>query len=233
MDEYGRTGRSTGKATGVDRARDGRMSDGAASEPFGATPRRTTGPTAVRATGRSGGPGSRAPRRSRGADARRPASRPWPVRPSVVPVAVRPVQVERPACRATSPRPGQRLLDRRSPSPPVPALRLRRAVAGVALALVAAVVVVALGLLAGAVAQSRSAAPVTVSAGAVADSAVSDSPRGAVTVGTEETVWELARAVTPAASGAELAVSVERIVRINSLDSVRLQPGQVLRITAE
>jgi hypothetical protein len=43
-------------------------------------------------------------------------------------------------------------------------------------------------------------------------------------------VWEVARRVALSASGAELAAVAERISTANSLASVRLHPGQVLRV---
>ena len=51
-----------------------------------------------------------------------------------------------------------------------------------------------------------------------------------VVVGTEPTVWDLARRLEPAASGPRLAELVERIAVDNALTSVELQPGQVLRV---
>jgi hypothetical protein len=105
--------------------------------------------------------------------------------------------------------------------PVLPAvIRVRRALAGAALTVVAAAVVVGLGLLAGTVAQSRVGAG---SAGTVAAVAM-------VTVGPEATVQDVARDVAPAASGAQLAALTERIVTANSLTSVELSPGQVLRV---
>ncbi len=44
-------------------------------------------------------------------------------------------------------------------------------------------------------------------------------------------MWEVAERVAPASSGPELAAVAERIVTDNSLTSVRLHPGQVLRVT--
>jgi hypothetical protein len=51
-----------------------------------------------------------------------------------------------------------------------------------------------------------------------------------LTVEAPGTVWELARTVSPGATGPELAASVQRIVTANSLTSVQVQPGQVLRV---
>lgn len=160
---------------------------------------------------------------ARRAGARRRARGPRPVRPTVVAVAVRPPQLERPACRAAPRRPGQRVLARRAPAvPPVLGLRmqLRRGVAGVGLVLATAAAVVGLGTLADAAAQWRT--PASVAAPAVPT----------VTVHTEETVWELAARVEPTATGRELAAVVDRIVTANALGSFRLHPGQVLRVTA-
>jgi hypothetical protein len=53
-----------------------------------------------------------------------------------------------------------------------------------------------------------------------------------VTVEAEATVWEVARLVAPESSGPELAAVAERIVTDNSLTSVQLRPGQVLRVTS-
>jgi hypothetical protein len=163
----------------------------------------------------SGRPGWAGPRRPRG---------PRPVRPAVVPVVVRPAQLPRPAVRAVPEASGQRLLLRRSVvALPVhaPWVRARRVLAAAALTVVAATVVVGLGLLAGASTESR--AVVGGSSGAEVVTIV--------TVGQEATVWDLARTVAPAASGPELAAVTERIVTDNSLTSVRLHPGQVLRVS--
>jgi Tfp pilus assembly protein FimV len=51
-----------------------------------------------------------------------------------------------------------------------------------------------------------------------------------VTVEPGETVWDVAARVAPGRPGAEVAAVAERIVADNSLDSVRLEPGQVLRV---
>ncbi|MDT7651113.1 MAG: hypothetical protein QOI36_2519 [Pseudonocardiales bacterium] len=163
-----------------------------------------------------GRPGWASPRRPRG---------PRPVRPAVVPVIVRPAPLPRPALRVVPEASGQRLLVRRSlvvlPAPG-PWVRARRVLAAAALTVVAASVVVGLGLLAGASAESRAVGG-GLSAGEVSTT---------VTVGPEATVWDLARTVAPAASGPELAAVTERMVTDNSLTSVRLHPGQVLRVTA-
>jgi hypothetical protein len=122
---------------------------------------------------------------------------------------------------------------------------MRRAVVGLAVTVVAAAVVVGLGQVAETVAAVRA-----VESGGPAGSLVpapldrSNAWPGAmpiaqrveggtvtITVAAERTVWEVARAVAPGASGSELAALVERIVTDNSLGSARLHPGQVLRVT--
>jgi hypothetical protein len=95
---------------------------------------------------------------------RRRARGPRPVRPGVVPVAVRPAEAERPRVRrsrpARRPEPGMRVLVRR-PLAVLPAsgvrLRVRRVLAGLAVTVGAALVVAGLGLLADAAAASRAA----------------------------------------------------------------------------
>ncbi|OLT14882.1 hypothetical protein BJF78_17190 [Pseudonocardia sp. CNS-139] len=166
--------------------------------------------------GRPGVPG-RVPVRPR-----RRARGPRPVRPGVVPVGVRPAEAERPhvvrRARRAEPRPGgPRLLVRRRVAGPRPVPRL---LAWLGVAVAAAAVVVGLGVLSGVATQARVAAepvPPAVTA---------------VTVGAEATVWEVAERVAPAAAGPELAAVAERIVTDNSLTTVRVHPGQVLRITA-
>jgi hypothetical protein len=157
---------------------------------------------------------------------RRRGGGPRPVRPGVSAVAVRPAEVERPVMVASSRvavRPnGPRLLARR-PAPSTPVRSTRRVVAGLVVTVAAAAVVVGLGQLAEVAAAARAAAVPAATA----------APAGVVTVTVtgERTVWEVARAVAPGASGPEQAALVERIVTDNSLTSVRLQPGQVLRVT--
>jgi hypothetical protein len=97
---------------------------------------------------------------------------------------------------------------------------MRRALAGAGLTVVAAAVVVGLGQLGGVVAQSR----------AHVDGAPAVPVATTVTVGPEVTVWEVARGVAPSASEPQLAALTERIVTTNSLTSVQLHPGQVLRV---
>jgi hypothetical protein len=53
------------------------------------------------------------------------------------------------------------------------------------------------------------------------------------TVGSERTVWDLARRLEPAAAGPRHAVLAERIVVLNHLTSVELRPGQVLRVPSD
>jgi hypothetical protein len=97
-----------------------------------------------------------------------------------------------------------------------PTTRLRRVIAGIALVAASAAVVVALGLLARvaepAHAPVRPPAPVVV----IAEPG--------------ETVWDVAARVAPGRPGAEVAAVAERIVADNALGSVRLEPGQVLRV---
>ncbi|MCO1659512.1 hypothetical protein [Pseudonocardia humida] len=127
----------------------------------------------------------------------------------------------------------QRVLARRALplSPIVP--RAQRLLAALALATATATVVVLFGLLAGAVAESRGGAP----APATAAQQFAATPRSGapaditVTVGPEKTVWEVAQAVLPSATGPELGALAERIIVDNELSSVRVQPGQVLRVT--
>jgi hypothetical protein len=187
--------------------------------------------------------------RRAGLGGRRVPPGPQPVRPRVVAVGVRPVQPARPAwpaVRHRSPaltllgssllggaqRAGQRVLDRPAPAPVVPSgarERVRRVLAATGLVVVTAAAVVLLGLLADAVTQSRAGAP----AGASLQPATGSAPAVVtVTVGPEATVWDVARGVAPAAPGPELAGLAERIVVDNDLSSVRVHPGQVLRVTA-
>ncbi|MDT7615219.1 MAG: hypothetical protein QOF00_2666 [Pseudonocardiales bacterium] len=171
----------------------------------------------------TGGPRSRTthrpgPRRSPG---------PRPVRPGVVAVAVRPAQVERPLCHGVPQRPGQRVLARRPvvAAPPLALrYRVRRAVAGVVVALVAAAVVVGLGLLA-------DAASVVRAAGTPSPGVVAAAPAEIiVTVAAGDSLGAIAERAVPGATGAELSAVVERIVTANSLTSVQVRPGQVLRV---
>jgi hypothetical protein len=161
---------------------------------------------------------------------RRRASGPRPVRPAVGAVAVRPAEAERPQApsggrRVPLPVPGVRTLARRPLAVPrgmVSLDRVRRVLAGIAVTVVAAAAVVVLGVLADSTAAVR-AAEESVRA-----------PQGTVvvTVGAERTPWEVARRIAPGASGPELATLAERIVTDNSLGSVPLHPGQVLRVTS-
>jgi hypothetical protein len=157
---------------------------------------------------------------------RRPAG-PRPARPGSAQPAVRPPEAPRPAgpggrpvvSEAWGERAGLRVLPRRS----VPRFRrelrgrLRRALAGAALMAATAAAVVMLGLLA------RIPAPPPV--------AVSGLPAPVVVTATPgETVWEVVDRVAPGLSGPQRAELAERIVPDNRLASVRLQPGQVLRV---
>jgi hypothetical protein len=160
---------------------------------------------------------------------RRRASGPRPVRPAVSAVAVRPAEVGRPhvprARRVSLPMPGMRMLARRPLAVPPPAAalaRVRRLLAGLAVAVAAGAVMVGLGLLADSAAAAR---------------AGEEAGRGpqvpvVVIVGAERTPWDVARRVAPGASGPELAALAEQIVTDNSLDSAPLHPGQVLRVTS-
>lgn len=47
-----------------------------------------------------------------------------------------------------------------------------------------------------------------------------------------DSVWDVAHRASPAASGPQRAAVAERIVAENSLTSVRLRPGQVVRVGA-
>jgi hypothetical protein len=161
---------------------------------------------------------------------RRRASRPQPVRPAVSAFVVRPAEAERPRVpsggrRVPLPVPGVRTLARRPLAVPrgmVSLDRVRRVFAGIAVTIAAAAAVVALGVLADSAAAVR-AAEESVRA-----------PQGTVvvTVGAERTPWEIARRIAPGASGPEVATLAERIVTDNSLGSVPLHPGQVLRVTS-
>ncbi|WP_343941546.1 hypothetical protein, partial [Pseudonocardia zijingensis] len=100
--------------------------------------------------------------------------------------------------------------------------RLRRGLAGVAVALGAAVVVAALGVVAdGAAAVRTGEAAVSAPPGTIV-----------VTVGAERTPWEVAQRIAPGAPGERLAGLAEQIVTDNSLGPVPLRPGQVLRVTS-
>jgi hypothetical protein len=101
--------------------------------------------------------------------------------------------------------------------------RVRRLLAGLALVLAAAAVVVGLGRVADAAGQSRAAeAPAAVQ--------VSGVGVVTVTVTAPSTVWEVADRVLPGASGPQRAALVDRIVVANSLTSLRVGPGTVLRV---
>jgi hypothetical protein len=99
--------------------------------------------------------------------------------------------------------------------------RVRGGLAGVGVFLAAAAFVVVLGVLA------DSSSAVRVGEDAVR------APQGTVvvTVDAERTAWDVAERLAPEASGPELAAVAEQIVTDNSLGSVPLRPGQVLRVT--
>jgi hypothetical protein len=102
-------------------------------------------------------------------------------------------------------------------SAPQAAGRVRRVVAGFAVALVAAAVVFGLGRLADAASHARVPA-----ASAVAEVTV--------TVDAPGTVWDVVDGVAPSATGPQRAEMVDRVVVVNSLTSVRVWPGEVLRV---
>jgi hypothetical protein len=130
---------------------------------------------------------------------------PRPVRPGVVPLPVRPPEAPRPVGPPGRPVVGVRWVER-----------------------------LALGLLARAVAPDLAPAPVPASS-VVPSSAVPSSAPVVVPIvvvaEAGETVWEVVDRVAPGAPGAERAALAERIVVDNGLRSVRLQPGQVLRVS--
>lgn len=153
--------------------------------------------------------------------ARGRARGPSPAGPATVPVPVRPTRPERPGGAVAPVRSDLRLLARR----PVPAraqwvLTVRRAAAGIAVAVVTAAVVVVLGLLAGMAGSARTGEAVPVPSRSVS-----------ITVGEQETVHDVARVLAPDATEAQLSVVAERLVAANSLTSPRVRPGQVLRVT--
>jgi LysM domain len=170
----------------------------------------------------------------------RPRRAPGPVRPTAVPVSVRPAPGERPPFPRVEPAPRacpnrQRTLARRGPAVPVSTAGPgRRLWSGVLVILLAAAVVVGLGQLLTMTGASRVAASPAAASAAVPDPAVSALPPPAagtlVTAGAEETVWDLARRLEPGADGPRLAALAERIAAANSLTSVELRPGQVLRV---
>ncbi len=113
---------------------------------------------------------------------------------------------------------GPRVLVRR-PVPPVPRSGewVRRIAGGLVAALVTAAVVFGLGWVADAAAQARgSASPVVAEV--------------TVTVEQPGTVWDVVDGVAPSVSGPQRAAMVDQVVAVNSLSSVRVWPGEVLRV---
>ncbi len=165
---------------------------------------------------------------------RHAARGPRPVRPARALVLVRPLEVPRPVRESASgcgaveragawsgrdlarPGSGPRVLVRRAVHVGESASRLWRAVAGIAVVASSAVIVVALGL----IVRVTEPAPVPVQAHAPV----------VVTAGPGETVWDVAARIAPGRPGSEVAAVAERIVVENDLPSVRLEPGQVLRV---
>lgn len=113
---------------------------------------------------------------------------------------------------------GPRVLVRR-PVPPVPRSGewVRRIAGGLVAALVTAAVVFGLGWVADAAAQARGpASPVVAEV--------------TVTVEQPGTVWDVVAGVAPRVSGPQRAAMVDQVVAVNSLSSVRVWPGEVLRV---
>jgi Tfp pilus assembly protein FimV len=76
------------------------------------------------------------------------------------------------------------------------------------------------------------AEPTSATVSAPAAAAVVSPAPVVVTAGSGETVWDVADRVAPGLSGPRRAALAERIVVDNGLASVRLRPGQVLRVAA-
>jgi hypothetical protein len=113
--------------------------------------------------------------------------------------------------------PGPRLLVRATVRGRTGAVsRVRRVLVGVAVVATSAAVVVVLGVLA----RFAEPAPAPVRAPAPV----------VVTAGPDETAWDVAARVASGRPGVEVAAVAERIVADNALRSVRLEPGQVLRV---
>jgi hypothetical protein len=126
---------------------------------------------------------------------------------------------------------GLRLLDRFPGTSAAARRRVGRVLGGVALTLASATVVVMLGLVAAAGQPTMSVASTPGSSVSAASAGgVGGQAPAVVTAAPGETVWEVADRVAPGLSGAERAAFAERIVTDNRLTSVRLQPGQVLRV---
>ncbi len=98
--------------------------------------------------------------------------------------------------------------------------------------LAAAAVVVGLGRIADLTAHARGAdAPAVAQVAHVAQ--VGDSAEATVTIAAPGTVWDVVDGVAPGASGPQRVALVDRIVAANSLTSLRVWPGQVLRVPLE
>ncbi len=161
----------------------------------------------------------------------RRAPGPRPARPAAVAMSVRPAQGERPLARDEALPRGcptqQRILVRRSTTVPLStAGPVRRLLGGVVVAVLAAAVVIGWGQL---LALTAPAEPAPAAPGPAAVSPSAD----LVVVGAEQTVWELARRIEPAADEVRLAALTERIAVSNALTSVELRPGQVLRVPVD
>jgi hypothetical protein len=138
---------------------------------------------------------------------------------------------------------GPRVLVRR-PAAPAPRRpeRARRIAAGLAVVLAAAAVVFGLGRLADATSHARAsgappAAEVTVGEAPAAEAPAAEVTVGEVTVAevtvtvrAAGTVWDVVDGVAPGASGPQRAAMVDRTVAVNALSSVRVWPGEVLRV---
>ncbi|HEY0814441.1 MAG TPA: hypothetical protein VGE11_14275, partial [Pseudonocardia sp.] len=136
------------------------------------------------------------------------------------------------ACGRTAVRLTRRVSSARGPRllvrSPVPVMRpaagpVRRIVAGFVVALVTAAVVFGLGRVADAVSHARE--PVAPEVAEVAEVA-----EVTVAVDAPGTVWDVADGVAPNATGPQRAAMVDRIVVANSLTSLRVRPGEVLRV---
>ena len=125
---------------------------------------------------------------------------------------------------------------RKAPWSPPPAARLDspawRLLGGLTVLVLSAAVIIGWGVL---LEVTAPAAAVQLAASGMAVPGSGEpgpgSPTAAtmlVEVGSERTVWDLARRVRPGADGPGLAAVAERIALLNALPSVQLRPGQVL-----